>query len=353
FTDADYIYGSLNSESIASRRNIINAVDLSVEYRYQRLKERQMTFDLNDGLSAAQYACKQYTTPYPVTSKLRMAEAIENTGWEIIGDITYQEMPPGATYQPCGVVFLPNTTLARGCTATIGKRYAQTVTEKYTIRIESADSIAALGEIAILQSASIQTNYDLTNWNNSTIADGWSDYGTPSTDINSDSYVNQDDDTERQNAIDTAINLAATKLLKSHRNNKFPFEIPYHQNIDVIHTAKVQTTKLTAKGKVSNVVKTIDTFSGEAVCHVTIRLSKKFGVGVPSADNPPAIPDGLPTVEDAQSVDLIPEVHLGGQDDTEYDPGWAGWITDYVTVTEPGHVAYPTEFVVNTPDITL
>ncbi|MCP3851136.1 MAG: hypothetical protein GY694_12990, partial [Gammaproteobacteria bacterium] len=47
------------------------------------------------------------------------------------------------------------------------------------------------------------------------------------------------------------------------------------------------------------------------------------------------------------------EVHLGGQDDTEYDPGWAGWITDYVTVTEPGHVAYPTEFVVNTPDITL
>ncbi|MCP3849775.1 MAG: hypothetical protein GY694_05995, partial [Gammaproteobacteria bacterium] len=48
FTDADYIYGSLNSESIASRRNIINAVDLSVEYRYQRLKERQMTFDLDD-----------------------------------------------------------------------------------------------------------------------------------------------------------------------------------------------------------------------------------------------------------------------------------------------------------------
>ena len=353
FTDADFIYQSLKNNEIANRRNIVNAVNISVDYRYKRLKERQFTYDLDDGIADGAWVCAENLNPYPIPSKARIDDAIAGSGWEILSDIVFQELPPSGLYSPCEVAFIKNDAFARGVAVTLGSRYTQNVTEKYTIRVESADSIDAMGEIAVTKTASTVTDFDTKEFDDSLIADGWGNFGTPLTDINNDSYVNKDSATERQSALDTIINEAKTRILASHRNTEVTLELPYSQNVDVIHTAHINSTKLQAKGKVSMVVKTIDTFSGLAMCLVTTKLSKKFGVGVPGTENPPATPDGLPTETDTQIVDITPVYHLGGQDPTVYDPDWAGWITDYSVVTEPGHVAYPKEFVVNTPAITL
>jgi hypothetical protein len=353
FNTSGFIHGSLKNPEYANRRNIINAVDLELEYRYTRLKERQQAYSFDDGLTDAQFTCGMATNPYPMPTKARVLSAIEGTGWEITVEPTWSTITVGGPHSPCGIYQYANPFLVRGVDFTIGRRYAQAVTEKYTIHIESADSIAAFGEVAISQSASEETIYDTSTWNASLIADGWSGFGTPATDVNSDKYVNKDNDTTRQNALNTAINVAKTKILASHRNNSVSFDIPYHQVLDVIHTGQISSSKLTAKGKVSRVLKQINTLTGEAVCAVTLKLSKKFGTGTPTADDLPSTPDGLPSSTDTQTVDLDLEWHLGGQDSTEYDEDWSGWIADYYSVTEPGHTPYPTEFVVHTPAITL
>lgn len=355
FTDAGYIYQSLKNNEIANRRNIVNAVNISVDYRYKRLKERQFIYDLDDGIADGAWVCSENANPYPIPSKARVDDAINGAGWEILSDIVYQELPPSGLYSPCEVAFIKNEAFCRGATVTLGSRYTQNITEKYTIRVESADSIDAMGEIAVTKTASTVTDFDTKAFDDSLIANGWGDYGTPLTDVNNDSYVNKDNDTDRQSALDTIINEAKTRILATHRNTEVTLELPYHQNIDVIHTVLINSAKLTAKGKASRVVKTIDTFSGLATCLVTIKLSKKFGVGTPGIEDPPVTPDGLPTTTDTQIVDITPVYHLGGQDtqDVLYDSSWAGWIADYSVVTNPLHVAYPKEFVVNTPAITL
>ena len=353
FTDAGHIYGTLKNDAIANRRNIINAVDITLDYRYSRLKERQQAYSWSD--SGDQCDLGIFETSYPVPSKQRVLDAINGTGWEIVADPVWTLTAPTNTYL-CGlttIVWIQNPDYVQGVTFTIGKRYSQTITENYSIRVESADSIAAMGEIAVIQNASVATAYDLTDWNDSLIADGWSNFGTTSTDINGDLYVNKDDTTERSNATDTIVNVAKTRILESHRNTLVSFEIPYHQNIDLIHTAEIDTSKIHAKGKVKTVVKTIDTFSGLATCIITISLSKKFGVGTQNPEDAPSIPDALPTVTDTQTVSLSLLSHLGGQSSTVYDSTWSGWIVDYLDVTEPGHTPYPKEFVVHTPAITL
>lgn len=352
FSDSGYIYNSLQIDAIADRQNIINGVDIvDLEYRYIRLKQRKQAYSWLDTGDV----CDFYINPYPLPSQTRILNSIYQTGWEITVDATFT-LPPASGLYTCGlddVAWIQNTTLAQGVDFSIAKRYSQNITEIYTIRVESADSIAALGDISVTQSAALATDYDTSDWDTSSVNDGFADYGVPLTDINNDQYINKDDDTERQGAIDTAINLAKTRILSSHRNTIVSFDIPYNQDIDEIHTALMSATKLSAKGKIYSVVKKINTLTGSAITTISIRLSKPFGTGTPSADDPPVTPDALPTVIDTQIVDLNLLSHLGGQDPTAYDPNWSGWITDYDTITEPAHVSYPTEFAVHTPAITL
>ncbi len=354
FNTSDYIDGSLVVESIADRRSIINGVNVELEYRYKRLKQREQAYSWLD----AGIVCEFYTNPYPLPTQQRVLDAIIGTGWEITSQPVFTLPPVSGSYD-CTlygaplVVWLQNTTLAQGVDFSIAKRYTQNITEKYTIRIESADSTTALGDISVNKTASLNIDYDSTDWEASLVANGFTDFGTPLTDINSDEYINKDDSTERQNSIDTVVNLYTTKIIESHRNTVISFELPYNQNIDTIHTSRVINPLLTAKGKISRVLKRINTESAESTVKVTIKLIKPFGVGIPSADDPIVTPDGLPTVTDIQTADLNLLSHLGGQDATAYDPLWGGWVTDYDVITEPGHIPYPTEFNVNTPKITL
>ena len=348
FTDADIVDKTLKVSKITNRRNVINAVNATLDYRYKRLKERQQAYNWDDPYDV----CNQNSNPYYYPLKTGVMDAIKNTGWEIVGSVILSDLPASGLYPPCNVAFLTNPDMCDGATFTLGKRYSQNITEKYTIRIESQDSIAALGEIAVSQNASLQIDYDQSAWEKSLIADGYADFGTPSTDINNDNYINKDDTAERQNAIDTVINLSKTKILASHRRNEVTFNLPLNQSVDVIHTAQVNATGLDCKGKIKRTVHTIDLNNASGITSVTLAISKKIGTGTPGVETPPTTPDALPAAPDTQPVDLNLLSHIGGQSQVAFDSTWSGWITNYQVITEPGYV-YNRGFVVHTPAITL
>lgn len=339
-----------NSERafIANRRNIKNSIDISLKYRFKRLKERVQRYDWRPKF----YLCDYLLNPYKLPTSLDVKNAVNATGWEIVQEPVYTYMP-GSRLISCygkNIAYVNNTDNIVGATFKIGKRFSQDTTEEYKLRVYNQESINKIGEINIALNFAAITDYDDSFFESSSIVEtDLSDFGTPLTDVNGDSYVNKDSAADRNDAIDASVNLAKTEIRKSHRNNRVEFATPLYPVVDVIHTVQLNADNLTAKGKVGRVTHTINTNSGESISRITIKLSKKLGTGVGQTDGITP-PDTLPKTPDTQSKILKLDTHIGGQSAPPFDEAWGGLITNYQT-TFPGDETYNFEFVINTPDI--
>lgn len=342
------------SIDIANRRNIVNKIDIDLAYSFTRLKERVQNYNWRDNNDV----CRRLFYNYGVPSKETILNTIESTGWEVIGDVVFTDLPPTGLYLCFGQYFsvLNSGQYASGVTFSLGKRYTQGVKEQYSLEVISEDSIDALGVIRTNKSYSAGTEYNSDEFLNTKISEtDLSDFGSYSVDVNNDKYIDQIDGTARTDVLDTAINSATTEILKAHRNNFLFFDLPLNPQLDLIHTCEVDTTRLDAKGKVSKLTHILST-TGASITQVRLSLSKRYGLGLGSSSETVTQPESTPEAPDAQQGDLEMGLYIRTEiTTTPFSENWSGWITNsypkvyttYFKVPE-----YPQGFVIHTPAVT-
>ncbi len=72
-----------------------------------------------------------------------------------------------------------------------------------------------------------------------------------------DYYYDEDGTSEFNDAIETELNIASTKIIKSHRDTQINFETDLRLDFNLTHTIELDTNILDAKGKVTSIYHSI------------------------------------------------------------------------------------------------
>ena len=382
----DDVYDESLSFSFASIRDIINEVKIGIDFRFQRLRAREEYVRW----MYTQAWCDYLVQPWDLPTKDMLKSAVESTGWAL-RDISYTDTPSPGWYQcsawdaprfwspaPYGTSEADATKYALGFAAHIQKRWAQTVTEKYEIRVVSNSSIAQFGASTEHIEIGVEAEQDISAWEQ---GDEFLSISSMPLSISSgqvaatesgDDILDADEATvaggrsEMENAQLTAIHKAKALIKDSHRNNYVTFSVPVEPSIERHHLISLGTSGVTAQGKVHSFIHSIDMSEGYAYTEITLSLSKIQATGVdsnitvvPSPDTEPkVVPDG----EDPGSIGYNSSLHIGGKiDSVDFNEAWRGLITNYMydsaepdsgfSSSPPPAKIYPSEFRYEAPAI--
>lgn len=349
FSEENIIYQSLEVQ-LANRREIQNQANLVLQYRYQRLKQREIFFGFSYQLSF----CEQNYWNATLPNVDMIEQAISGTGWLLKNKVEYvHQRGPG--WVACGNVtfgFLISEEirkyLVREAKFILAKRFAQTVTENYHLQLQAPQSINQLGEISFQENISFEVPADTDKFVNS------EKYQAPlevsKVDSNGDFVFEAEDRGQLDHAIVTKLNQMKTTILKSHRNNLVTFKTTIHPLIERHHTVKVDTINVKAQGKVKHIVHECDFNQGLCQSTITIAVSRTdddMQINE-AAFSPPQKVNRLGEVGDMMRI-ILP-THLGGRlDSLPYDEKWDGYTGN--KRLEPGAKDYPEKFAITVPAI--
>jgi hypothetical protein len=373
--DGDILDRSL-AVSLASARDLLNRIELAVEYRWERLYHRELKI----GWFCTEDLCDYLERSFELPTRDMALRAVEGTGW-LLSSISFTPLPPSDTYN-CGGIdrILINSyypELIWGFDAKAVRRWTQTVTERYALTLYAAGSEARHGTITSEAGESYQTEYDSESWeglgadnatlsrfatasvssypDGSTVGDAGL-YPPPAgaTALDNGDYVIEQSERSRANAlIAAALAVQSTRILASHRRNYVEASIALHPWVDRHHTVRIATTYLTATGKVHTVQDRLDLGSGEATTTVRIAVSRGGtgnGAAALAAPTPPAAPSPAAPSGGA-GFNTDGDTYLGGiVGAPAYDEDWAGFTGNYA-IPEPGSEVYPRRLTIDFPEV--
>ncbi len=349
FDDDNILYQSIQVQ-LANRREIHNQANITFQYRYQRLKQREMEYLYAYPLDFCEQNYRNSTLPNVEMIK----QAIDGTGWLLKDNVLYEHQR-GPGWVTCGDVTFGfmikeeiRKFLVREARFVLAKRFIQTVTEHYELCLKAPQSIAQLGLIAEQETFSYEVPADTDKFVNI------SKYQPPLKESVLDDEGNHvkpiKDDVALSNVIQTKLNQAKTTILKSHRNNLITFKTPLHPSIQRMHTIKIDSKHVKAQGKVKHVIHECDFNQGS--CITTI------AVGVSRTDNDDAVLEtGLALQfsqkaqpEECKKIQISLPTHLGGRKSAlPYNDAWDGYTGN--EKLEPGAKLYPERFAITAPGI--
>ena len=150
---ADILDGSL-SASLPSRADLRNMVETTFEYRFTRLRSRTI---MGGWHLAGDYRAKEN-----LPTKAMVEQALDGmAGWQRMGNVGYQEPPHGSQNWNGGIYYMAPEVANQLCISFASRhmtRWAQTVTERYTIRVTNAASVAAIGPARDTTSGGVLTD---------------------------------------------------------------------------------------------------------------------------------------------------------------------------------------------------
>lgn len=318
-TAASQVVDDSVSFQMANRSEIKNKVNLEMQYRFPRLRSRRTGVSWSMP-SLFQIMCVQQFFSFTIPTKSMVesaASGLRGGGWHLLS-VSYVEPPVSQLMcAPTSVVWLCSqaiaSALAWAVSASLARRWTQTVTEVYPAEVISESSIAALGTIAEDSTTGMEvaeTVFDFAGWeadltrlpgptypaiftqsdppwpranaNDSNTAFDTTGYGADfSMDMTSvPGYARAD----QQYAVETALNAAKTGILGSHRHSRLTCVAPLNPFVDLIHTVLIDTPRVTGKGKVAEISYSMDITSGKAVMTVSVAISGVGAVGVQPED---------------------------------------------------------------------
>ncbi|WP_405120748.1 hypothetical protein [Pseudomonas leptonychotis] len=311
-----------------SRRT--NKVVIEADYRYARLRQKNERFSWIGG-----GFCDWYFTNTKELPTIEMVEdAISGAGANLLAGYSFDTLPPThpdpcLTGTPWINVF---DNLLLGATFTIGRRWAQSVTERYELSVEVPTSIAASGEVIERTGSAFEVE--------NLLAETWAD--TPFSDGLS-SHTDARDEPRRTLFLVVQLSQGVAIVVSSHRGTTVTWQVPTSMamGIDLTHTLELDDV-IKARGKCSRIAHQLDYGSGAAVTTLTIKVMRGGG-GVndpltppPSVDEPQPDPGYSPTILPTQ---------LGGRSGVpDYDedlPGFSGNFSNS-DVSDP--IMYPRRF---------
>lgn len=369
---------------IESAREVVNQVTIDFTYAYQRLHQAHLSYEWGGNIGICAFLTQGITLP----SREMIRSAASSAGWKI-GTMSFAGLWPSGWYR-CGVgggvvgwvntkqdaVLTSNSAtdgsgnnysnsqvvsnsdisafLTQGASWTAKKRFTQNVEESYLLTISSAQSQALYGVREKNESVSLQSDFDPSQWEDEGLYDAEFS-GTRISQSPFNYYINADtENTELNNGIVTSLQKARTEILKSHRDTEISFNTFINPNYQLRHTIGLNTSRISAKGKVRGIT---HTFNAEGIATSTVRLALYRSLGTSSDSN--YVSPARPTFTPPAPLGLIRLDSRWGQDPSQPSAkNWTGYVGNmWLTVGTGGlntntyKTTFQESFIVDTPPI--
>ncbi|MDH1105647.1 hypothetical protein N5C55_18050 [Pseudomonas otitidis] len=341
------IDGSLDVQP-ADASQLVNQAEVVVECRFTRLRHREHRYEWS---SPTVNFCAWYVRTYELPTHTMLTEALEQADWDVVGTWSSTDLPPDLI-NPCGMggAWYNSFTadphmLSFG--VSVARRTAQTLTEKYTLTLKAAGSVAAFGERPARERYSDDVEYDSRSWEtlpaNTRPAEAIQD------DLG-DWIIDKDDGSRRQDVLSTALSREWVEILDSHRRTRVVFGTPITDDVfDTVHTVRVEAMGTRAQGRLARVQEEWNIDAGSEIATLEIAISR----GGNAIQGSPLVPPARPRFDlgAAPPAVTVLATQLGG--DTQSPPyreeldGFAG---NY-SVILPGSEQCPRRLQITTPDI--
>lgn len=366
-----------------SRGRITNKITISFEYRFDRLWHLQRSWSWVSPIAAN--ICLALQNGYTFAQRSMVLAAITGLSWPLIGDVSFRPIQPSGWYcggmgfltyhfdadggamvpeldadgnpvldadgnpsmVATGVFVDVGSLLTNGASWTATKRWAQTITENYSLIVQAPQSQAQYGVVESFNNYSNEDGTDVTAWERDYKA-----YDNPYNKTEPTYFIDSDLKRNVSNAaISTALNIAKTTILNSHRDIRVTIYRSLWPQIDLKHTVEIDASitnggGLKARGKVYNIVHTLDVGTGEAVTMVILALSRSQGTQIDSALSIPIKPTN---VEMPDSTEIVLGNHYGEDPAQAGSENWNGRVGNRINVFF--RTTYPEQFIVDTPEI--
>jgi hypothetical protein len=305
-----------------------------------------------------------------------MVESAANgAGWSVVGEINYTPVWPTGFYGPCGDIWfvawnhgIDGELYCLGATWRAAKAFRQRLTETHVVTVRCQDSIDAVGRLPRFEEYGVESDYDTSYFDSHDVTTG---PPAGSVKLASEDYALDTDGEGTINraaveaALEVAINAARGDILRSHRQTRVFFDVPFDPGLSLSHTMTLDTAHVEATGKVARLQHRLSSDTGEAVTTVELAVSRHEGTGL-SVSTPVATPD-KPVFADGAAVPstIVLGEYIGGTGSPEYESvkDRAGYFTNYSYDTNGVPIdpdtdneflkkrIYPRQFVVAYPDI--
>jgi hypothetical protein len=344
FTDSGRFADTLQIAT-ASLRDLVNEITITLDYRYPRLRHREITCRW----IGQQAICTYLMNPYVLCTRDMVESAATGAQWQLVGTITYTDVwPPGAYqcgsggkayvwgYQP--IVdqldsYQDLSGFCMGATWRAARRYVQRITETHAVVVSCQDSIDAVGRLPKAEDYGVESDVDTSDWDSSDASTGPPtgavrlSSGDWALDADGDGSIDRD---AVDDALEVAMAAARGDILRSHRQTRVSFETVFQPMINLSHTVRVNGDNLQAAGKVSRLRHVLDSATGQATTTVEIAVSRHEGTGLSVSDTiaapaKPTAPDGS-----AIATTLLLRQYTGGSVADYLDPGFEGDTWDEV-----------------------
>ncbi|WNF45811.1 hypothetical protein RHP75_15710 [Pseudomonas sp. SG20056] len=322
----------------ADLSRMTNKVVIEADYRYVRLRQRNERFSWVGGGFCGWYFPDSKELPTVAMVK----DAVAGAGGQLLADFSWDLLWPSMP-DPC-LIGVPWTNyyeaeeLLLGASFGMGRRWAQSVTERYQLNVVVPSSIDVAGEVIERTGGALDIE--------SLLAEAWAD--APFSDGIS-SHTDERDESRRVLFLVVQLRQGVAIVVRTHRGTTVSWQVPTSMamGIDLTHTLELDDL-IKARGKCVRIATRADYQSGAAITTLTIALMRGGG-DVTDPLTPPASVD-----EPQPDPGLVPTnlpTQLGGRDESpEYDDELPGFAGNYSAI-DPGSAMYPRRFDIDAAEI--
>ena len=352
-TDAHRFNNTLDLQR-AIRRDLISRLRINLDFRFSRLRHREIEciFTLSEGF------CGYLDGEIEVPQKAMIQSAADANAWTRLTPISFVEVPgPGAVCVPVRAWVGNAQDFCLGASWTAARRWAQTITEQYTIDLVATDVEAAIGVQLVEEDYGVEATFDASDYERITDFDSepaGSSFSTKSDDWQIDATDAEQDGRTAMEAAQTCVMAkASSEILARARGNRLSVGAIYDPSITLEKTVRINTPHLVAKGKVYSITERMDLDTGKPEMVVELAISRHGGSGVASSDTLDPLPEPDQPQETVTSRTYYMASRAGGVllADPD-DETWDGWISNAYggAQTDPTNL-YRERFVIAMPEI--
>lgn len=335
---------------------LTNVVEIEADYRFPRLKQQIERYGWShpgaDGFSGLPGFCAWRPDSSELPDIDMVRAATEGAG-QVMVNASFSRLPPTSP-DPCGtgVAWINTyTELILGGTWGGARRWVQTVTERYALRLEAPASIADVGEVIARDGSAVEIESDIADrWEGSL---GNRPAGATSEDVE-DSEHSDDlrDEARRQLFLRCLLQQGVTTIVRAHNATQLSWAVPTSLvlGLDLGATLELDDQGVKAVGRCCRLEDRFNKDTGEAMTTVTIAVMRGGGDVADPLDPPPFPVDPQPEPPGVTPSMSLP-TQLGGRDDSgEYDEDKDGFSGNYDNF-DATYERFPRRFSVTAPEI--
>ena len=323
----------------------VNVVELNLDYRFSRLRERHQEFEwrhpdiTGDTIGGSFCVWRAQTSELPDIAMVE--DACTDAGYQsILAAPLWVRLPPSGVYcSPAAGWVNRYTDLLLGGEWTAARRWSQSITEQYALRIEAPASIAQAGEVIRRDRIAAETESDRESEFES------AEFTEPESDAVEDALgdwvVDVREDARLSGAFAVGVGIARVQVLSAHRANRLAFQLPTADTLGVqlAHTVRVEDEvagrSIRCQAKLYSITDEWSFDDGSALTTLMMAVSQGGG-DIDDPVIPPAPPASTPSGAPSSRITL--PTQLGGKiDSVVYDDAIDGFAGN---ISEPG-ASYP------------